>query len=272
MRTRYSLSDAELNRWPVFAPVDGAAPAEPVALDRAVCVVGARVLVHLPLESHQVSKAHALIVQNVDGVYLRDLSSKNKTFVNGEPVCEARLETGYTVQFGPCKYRCHSGFDHRGEPIAMPLADLHLAPDGLASHRIVPVEHYTFLIGSRRGCDLEMSGAEISLAHAVMFVRDGHRFLRDLSSISGTFVNSQRIREVELHADDQIRIGAHDMIYHAPADTDDVPVDVLAWPVPLHSEEMDETPLPWDDDENVKVTFEGDDERAAARASSMHNV
>jgi len=280
MPAQYSLSHARSMQWPVLTPVASAEAkaAHPgVALDRPVCVVGARVLVHLPLGSQQVSKAQALIVQEIDGVYLRDLASLNQTHVNDRAVCEARLGAGDLLQLGPFKYRCESGFDKHGEAAPFPRAEVHLAPDGLASRQFVPVEQYTFLIGSRNGCDLMLRGAEISLAHAVIFVRDGRHFLRDLSSMTGTFVNDQVIRQVELHLGDQIRIGSSRMEFHPVQVTQpeelrvqeqlaahpqrrvqfDAPIAVAAETEPQdlsvepspHMESADHVHLPWDDEE-----------------------
>lgn len=280
MPGQYSLSYAQQMRWPVLTamPSTQTNVAYPgVALDRPVCVVGARVLVHLPLSSQQVSKAQALIVQEIEGVYLRDLASRNQTYVNEQAVCEARLGTGDLLQLGPFKYRCESGFDKRGEPAPFPRAEMHLAPDGLASRQIVSVERYTFLIGSRNGCDLVLREAEISLAHAVIFVKDGRHFLRDLSSMTGTFVNDQVIRQVELHPGDQIRVGSSRMEFHPVRmglfeettphnQLDDQPPQRVQFDDPIavaaqtwreelsaepspHAESADRVLLPWDDEE-----------------------
>jgi pSer/pThr/pTyr-binding forkhead associated (FHA) protein len=285
MPARYSLSEAEYHRWPILAPIKTSGPpAEPVlsiALDRPVCVVGARVLVHLPLTSRQVSKSQALIVIDINGVYLRDLSSKNQTLVNGQGVCEAWLEKGDTVQFGPHQFQCQSGFVPRGGPIPIPQGELHLEPDGLGSRRTVPLEQYTFLIGSRDGCELTLRGAEISLAHAVIFARDGARYLRDLSSLTGTFVNDQPIREVELREGDQIRIGSTQLKYYPignirtqgdqqaenevlPVVDDNAPDLVVA--ESLHDESTVGEHSPWDEGE-IRVKFDGEAELVAVGAS-----
>src|SRR5687768_13451840 len=80
-------------RWPMLKPV-GPEPGGPsVILDLPVCVVGARSKVHLPLDSPLVSKSHALIVDGGpdDGIYVRDLASRNHLYVNGSRVREAPL-------------------------------------------------------------------------------------------------------------------------------------------------------------------------------------
>ncbi len=53
-----------------------------------------------PIEHSTVSSAHCELVLSNDGVTIRDCNSTNGTFVNGEPVKEARLLPGQTVRLG----------------------------------------------------------------------------------------------------------------------------------------------------------------------------
>jgi pSer/pThr/pTyr-binding forkhead associated (FHA) protein len=53
-----------------------------------------------PIHHPTVSTNHCELVVSNDGVLLRDCNSTNGTFVNGEPVGEARLVPGQTVSLG----------------------------------------------------------------------------------------------------------------------------------------------------------------------------
>ena len=53
-----------------------------------------------PIEHSAVSFAHCELVLSNDGVMIRDCNSTNGTFINGEPVKEAWLRAGQTVQVG----------------------------------------------------------------------------------------------------------------------------------------------------------------------------
>src|SRR5688572_26752646 len=86
---------------PILKIAGDAAVRAPVALNKAVCVIGRRWGVHPPLASKLVSKLHALIVRERDGVYVRDLASRNHVFVNDQPVRETDLTTGDVVRVGP---------------------------------------------------------------------------------------------------------------------------------------------------------------------------
>lgn len=55
--------------------------------------------IHIPVR--QVSRSHAVLTVNGDGVKLEDLGSTNGTFVNGVRVRQARLGENDWVQFGP---------------------------------------------------------------------------------------------------------------------------------------------------------------------------
>ena len=72
----------------------------------------------------------------------------------------------------------------------------------------VPLDtRLTTVLGSRDDCDVKMAGGNVSPAHAVIFEMHGRRYIRDLRSISGTFVNSRKVGQSELHADDEIQVG-----------------------------------------------------------------
>jgi len=65
----------------------------------------------------------------------------------------------------------------------------------------------SFIVGRSRTCDLALPGADASRRHAeILGTGKGFR-LRDLGSTNGTFVNGERVEEVELRPGDRIQIG-----------------------------------------------------------------
>jgi pSer/pThr/pTyr-binding forkhead associated (FHA) protein len=60
-----------------------------------------------------------------------------------------------------------------------------------------------------RGDDasIQIKDERMSRQHFAVVPRDGKFFARDLDSTNGTFVNNNRITEVELHSNDRIRAG-----------------------------------------------------------------
>lgn len=71
-----------------------------VALDKGSVVIGRGKQSDLVLPSKYVSRAHAIVVKTDDGLLLRDLGSKNGTFVGAYRIDEYELEAGDVVRVG----------------------------------------------------------------------------------------------------------------------------------------------------------------------------
>ena len=195
--------------FPILKIAGDAAARAPVALNKAVCVIGRRWGVNLPLASKRVSKLHALIVREREGVYVRDLASRNHVFVNDEPVRETELVTGDVVRVGPYALQCASGFGDRngdGAPGSRaPAAFLEPDRGGVPP---VPLDSRAQLIGNRAECDVVLEDDErVSAVHAVVFELDGKRYVRDLNSGGGTSVNGKPVHQEELAPGDELRVG-----------------------------------------------------------------
>jgi pSer/pThr/pTyr-binding forkhead associated (FHA) protein len=200
----------------------------PVALTKAVVLIGRRWGVHLPLASKEVSKLHALIVKEKDRIYIRDLASRNRLFVNGQSVRETDLGTGDVVKVGPYNLHCASGFTPENSAADPATADEDRAPaaaleiNGGVAH--APLLARAVLIGTREECDVVLADDQASAVHAVIFELDGRRHLRDLGSAAGTLVNGAKVHQQQLNLGDEIRVGQTRLRY-VPAD--DVSPDEL---------------------------------------------
>lgn len=72
----------------------------------------------LALDEPEMSRRHALIENNGDGIYLRDLGSSNGTFVNGVQVRDAVLHPGDQIAFDRNRFLLEApGLPLRGELI-----------------------------------------------------------------------------------------------------------------------------------------------------------
>ena len=63
-------------------------------------------------------------------------------------------------------------------------------------------------LGRAPDCALVFSDDTVSRHHARLELRDGRWFLVDLDSSNGTLVNGRRVRDSEVRAGDEIRLGA----------------------------------------------------------------
>ncbi|HEX5242588.1 MAG TPA: FHA domain-containing protein [Tepidisphaeraceae bacterium] len=237
---------AETMEMPVLLPAEEGNQTQGVALDRAICLVGARARVHLPLPSPQVSKSHALIVNDQDRVYIRDLASKNHTFVNDRPIKEAALDQSDEIRIGRYKFRCGPGFTKSPPPVIYETPRAQLQIDGSEK---VDLAGKTALIGARSGCDVRLKSDEVAPVHAVIFERNGKRFIRDLNSGIGTGVNGVSIHEEQLKDGDELSIGGVTIRYNVLDQAEDQSkleiADSLAQePKPLEMDLDDDSDLP----------------------------
>jgi pSer/pThr/pTyr-binding forkhead associated (FHA) protein len=238
-----------------------------VKLDRPVCVIGRHeVGVHLPLQSPQVSKMHALVVRDARGVYLRDLASTNGVQRNGAPVQEAGLSDEDILRIGSYTLRCDSGFSRNGTSGALPAAEL--VGDGVTFP--FPVGQQTVLIGRRVGCDLRIDEEDVAPVHAIVFELDGQRHVRDLNTPGGTYVNGHKIHQEALNAGDELRIGSASLRYtpiHAVHDVSDIPpLDAPMVP------ELDEPQIAHDDADHEPPLAEMDESRIALIDESSASI
>lgn len=63
-------------------------------------IIGRDPNVEFPIEEYVISRRHAKIERCDDGIYVKDIGSKNGTFLNGKPVSEARLQDGDRISLG----------------------------------------------------------------------------------------------------------------------------------------------------------------------------
>jgi hypothetical protein len=75
-------------------------PAEVIHLKPGINRLGRSSRNDVQIDHDSISRFHAELELRDDGLFVRDLDSSNGTFVNGEPVTEARLESGQLLQLG----------------------------------------------------------------------------------------------------------------------------------------------------------------------------
>jgi predicted component of type VI protein secretion system len=80
--------------------------------------------------------------------------------------------------------------------------------EGKQRGKVLNITLAQFLIGRDPQCHLRPASPMISKRHCALIQRDGKAFIRDFDSTNGTLVNDQPVKgEVELHHDDQLKVG-----------------------------------------------------------------
>lgn len=99
--------------------------------------------------------------------------------------------------------------------------------------KVIHIKDGPMTIGRDPSCDIHIDSLAVHPLHARLMTRDGRTTLQDSDSPDGTFVNHQRVDELELSDKDIIRVGKHVLRYiltndltlpHAETDIDDTPV------------------------------------------------
>lgn len=191
--------------WPALVPLGHHAGKPPISLQKMVMLVGSRHNAHLHLMSRHVSKAHALILSYGGSVYIRDLASREHVYINGAKQREAWLRNGDLIKIGSFTFKFKAGPPKVKAGADEPTDHVDLEIDGAEAP--LSVAEKVMLIGRRPTCDVSLTEDSVSTAHAVIFHVGGRRYLRDLGSRTGTFVNGKKIHQQELNAGDELRIG-----------------------------------------------------------------
>lgn len=200
--------------WPALVPAADLAGRPPLPLARPITLVGSRHTANIRISSSTISKAHALILNSEGSLYIRDLASRTGVIVNGTPVRECALRDGDEIRLGRFTFRYSAGpASHLSRRRRTPVAAILELEDGAQ----LSLAQRVVLIGQRDSSDLVIPDEKVSTAHAVLFDLNGRRYICDLGSRTGTFVNNHQITQSELKPGDQLRIGGSVMRYRAAA-------------------------------------------------------
>jgi predicted component of type VI protein secretion system len=137
---------------PMLVPQGDYAGKPALRLQKSVVVVGSAERCHLHLISSSVSRHHALIIHDQDGVYIRDLGSRTKVVVNGQPHRETLLANEDEIHIGKFSFRFAyvSPAGNATAPNPPMTFVVTGRPDPLVTHC------RTVLIGKDDGCDISL--------------------------------------------------------------------------------------------------------------------
>ena len=130
-------------RWYLESLVEGGRQLRRIAVQPLPFRVGRLSDLALSLASDSVSKEHAELFLRGDALHVRDLGSKNGTFVNSERIGEAPLREGDILHFAQVEFRVgrqeiDEGCELGVEPSTVPLGDMKLPEQFVEGTRKLP--------------------------------------------------------------------------------------------------------------------------------------
>jgi pSer/pThr/pTyr-binding forkhead associated (FHA) protein len=204
----------------------------------------------ISIDNMSVSGYHAEIVSKEDAFVIRDLKSKNGTFVNQKLIASPyRLSQDDVITIGKHELS-FSLKDERVDAVSKSAAGgesphektrfldtnthrelleqfastAHKAPlltlqfKGKTIRKYILKSHKPLTIGRTHGNDVVIDNTAVSGKHATIAFEDNEFVLRDLNSTNGVFVNERPVGKAPLNDGDVIRIGKHDLVFSIMGD------------------------------------------------------
>lgn len=174
----------------------------------------------LVLRQPSVSARHARVLVGPDGIWIEDLGSRNGTFVGTPPrkIDRERITLDDPLVFGDAALPATAlrDFLERTQPRPADDGVIHLDDAALVT------------FGRRAAASVPLDQPLVSALHASVAVDRGRVVVRDLGSMTGTFVDGRRIdRPVEIGPGTLVQVG--DQRYRLSADARALePVDTSA--------------------------------------------
>ncbi len=184
----------------------------PVNADKVIIGRGADANLRVPETLRFVSSQQAEVVKKEAGFFIRDLNSANGTLVNNQ-----RLKPDQYYPLGN-ESIIRIGDDEYGISIGLTFINPSGASGTVAgfmqSARATQLtKSDMILIGRLENCDVILDSAEVSRRHAMIRQKGETYFLEDLDSSNGTYVNDERIKQVELREGDLIQISKFHLLF-----------------------------------------------------------
>jgi pSer/pThr/pTyr-binding forkhead associated (FHA) protein len=175
-----------------------------------------------------VSPVHCALVQTGEAVYLRDLFSKNGTYLNGlRAECE-KLSDGDVIKVAGWEIAVEIRSPGTETLAGAGPLDLEPTPTVVAlkhngNGAVVRMRRDVNIIGRKSGADFAVQDQQASRAHALVFMLHGHPVVCDLMSENGLRVNDQLSAFSVLKSGDRLQIGATPLRVVVPSPTVQAP-------------------------------------------------
>jgi pSer/pThr/pTyr-binding forkhead associated (FHA) protein len=202
---------------PIEARFEVAGHALPITA--RLCNIGSAPDAQIRLQDSTVAYLHAQVTQHDHALYLRDAGSQTGTWVNGVPLAGAHLlSDGDRVVVGRTELTFRSAAPGKKTSaieavIALPRLELRSGPS-LGLSFVLSGDVCT--LGSGHGVSLQVFEPSVAPLHAQVRAVQGHHYLSDAGSPSGTYARGVRLapgQEMPLGEGEVFQIGAVAVAY-----------------------------------------------------------
>ncbi|MCH7721639.1 MAG: FHA domain-containing protein [Planctomycetes bacterium] len=191
--------------------VGGSSDGQKIEIHRPVAVLGVRRGCKVRLKHPQVSGVHCAIVNTGHRVFLRDLLSKNGTFLNDMKADHELLDDGDVVRIGSWEFRVTIETASADGINDYTGVNFEPAPSAVGVQRddngkLTKLPREVNIVGRKTGCDILLPDQHVSRTHALMFEYLGQPAVVDLFSENGMRINKARVGFAPLETGDVIEI------------------------------------------------------------------
>lgn len=187
-----------------------------VLLRRAVSLIGSGSGCKIRLKHHDVSRVHLALVNTGEELFVRDLLSKNGTFLNELRAEHEALEDDDVLKVKPWQFRVEvlgpTGAE-RGDFTGLGLdpSPAVIALEDTRTGEVVKLPRAVNLIGRGPTCDFVVEDRSISRAHALVFAYLSRVVVFDLVSHNGIKLNGEQVTFATLRDGDVLTLGSVDL-------------------------------------------------------------
>ncbi len=166
------------------------------------------------LNDASVSKAHASLERTDSGFLIRDLGSTNGVFLDGERALgggAVPVRPGNAVGIGDFLLHLTLPDEEPAQTFRIGVTE----PTG--RHHVFAISGEEVTVGADAGCDLQLEGNGVAPRHARVVIQSDRLVLADLRSLSGTWLNDERLTAPQvLHEGDIVRVGCFHLSFARP--------------------------------------------------------
>ncbi len=167
---------------------------------------------HLVLDAPDVAPHHANLMTTLKGIFLKDQRSPSGSFVNGQRISQKQILPGDLIRLGGVELEVLSpGKDEQAPQPEKLLGNWRLVADGswLAGQSYELPAEGAAIIGRSNECDIVIPGSHLSRRHTELRVLGGSLQVKDLDSVSGTYINEQPVTTTLAHDGDRLRLDVY---------------------------------------------------------------